>query len=186
MFGRMRLRPSTLLASLCAIPLFGGFLVLDTALAQQPTSDEIIKALTPKPDAGGGRRMRDFRGVAIEPGTESKPPSIDLYINFQYDSAALEPEALLALRSLGKALQSQELKEAQVQIIGHTDAKGSDAYNQKLSERRADAVRSLLVGIYDIKPVRLEALGRGEAELKDKSQPEDGINRRVEIRNVTN
>ena len=100
-------------------------------------------------------------------------------------SAELEPDALLALRSLGQALQSQELKNDRIQIMGHTDAKGSEAYNQKLSERRANAVRSLLVSIYDINSARLEAFGRGKSELKDKDHPEDGINRRVEIRNVT-
>ena len=47
-------------------------------------------------------------------------------------------------------------------------------------------VRSLLAAIYEIDPARLQALGRGKSELKDKSRPEDGINRRVEIRNVTN
>ena len=88
--------------------------------------------------------------------------------------------------SLGQALQSQELKDARIQTVGHTDAKGGDAYNQKLSERRASAVRSLLVGIYDLDPAHLEAVGRGRSDLKDKSQPEDGINRRVEIRNVSN
>ena len=48
------------------------------------------------------------------------------------------------------------------------------------------AVRSLLAAIYEIDPARLQALGRGKSELKDKTRPEDGINRRVEIRNVTN
>ena len=147
---------------------------------------KFVKALTPKPDTPQQRRTRDFRGVKVEPGTVDKPPSIDLYINFRYDSAELEPEALLALKALGQALRSQELNQARIQIIGHTDARGGDAYNQKLSERRASAVRSLMVGIYDIESVRLEVLGRGRSELKDKSRPEDGINRRVEIRNVTN
>ena len=163
-----------LLGILC---LFGGPIIVDRASAQEAkTTDEIVKAL----------KSRSFRGVALEPGTDNKPPSIDLYINFKYDSAELEPEALLALKSLGQALQSQELKDARIQIVGHTDAKGGDAYNQKLSERRASAVRSLLVGIYDLDPAHLEAVGRGRSDLKDESQPEDGINRRVEIRNVSN
>jgi outer membrane protein OmpA-like peptidoglycan-associated protein len=89
-------------------------------------------------------------------------------------------------RLLSRKLRSPELKDAQIQIVGHTDAKGTDAYNNKLSERRASAVRSLLAAIYEIDPARLQALGRGKSELKDKTRPEDGINRRVEIRNVTN
>ena len=143
---------------------------------EQTTADDIVKAL----------KTRSFRGVQIEPGAESKPPSIDLYINFKFDSAELEPDALLALRSLGQALKSQELKDARIQIVGHTDAKGSEAYNQKLSERRASAVRSLLVSIYDIIRLTSKHSGVGKSELKDKSHPEDGINRRVEIRNISN
>jgi flagellar motor protein MotB len=45
-------------------------------------------------------------------------------------------------------------------------------------------VQKLLVASYDIDPTHVEALGRGESELKDRNRPEDGINRRVEIRNV--
>jgi len=163
--------------------LLGGAVARDTATAGEPTSEDIVKALKPKPQVPS-TRTRALRGVTVEPGAESKPPSIDLYINFKFDSAELEPDALLTLKALGKALQSPELKDARIQIIGHTDAKGSDAYNQKLSEQRARAVQKLLVAIYDIDPVHLQAFGRGKSELKDKSRPEDGINRRVEIRNV--
>ena len=163
-------------ALLCAAMLIVSSIVPTNAEGEQPTAGEIVKAL----------KTRSFRGVQIEPGTENKPPSIDLYINFKFNSAELEPDALLALRSLGRALQSQELKDDRIQIVGHTDAKGDDTYNQKLSERRANAVRSLLVSLFDIDSDRLEAIGRGKSELKDTSHPEDGINRRVEIRNVTN
>ena len=145
------------------------------------------KALTAKPTPPAGPHTRSLSlPEKIELGRiESEPPSVDLYINFKSDSAELEPEGLLALKSLGQALQSQELKDARIQIVGHTNAKGSDAYNQELSERRAHAVRSLLVGTYGIDPAHLEALGRGNSELKDKSRPEDDINSRIEIRNVT-
>jgi outer membrane protein OmpA-like peptidoglycan-associated protein len=156
--------------------LLGTAIERDTARAEEPTSDDIVKALKPL--------TRSYRGVAVEPGVENRPPSIDLYINFKFDSAELEPDALLTLKALGQALRSPELKDARIQVIGHTDAKGSDAYNQKLSEQRASAVRKLLVAIYDIDPTHLEAFGRGKSELKDKSRPADGINRRVEIRNV--
>jgi outer membrane protein OmpA-like peptidoglycan-associated protein len=165
-------------AALCVAALLEALVFLDSARAQQPTSEDILKALMPK--------TRDFRGVAVEPGSENKPPSIDLYINFKFDSSELEPDALLSLKALGQALRSPELKDARIQIVGHTDAKGTDTYNNKLSERRASAVRSLLATIYEIDPARLQALGRGKSELKDKTRPEDGINRRVEIRNVTN
>src|SRR5450755_2370540 len=115
--------PDRLLGLLCAAMLMGSPIVLTSAQAEQPTAEDIVKAL----------KTRSFRGVQIEPGTESKPPSIDLYVNFKFDSAELEPDALLVLRSLGQALKSQELKDARIQIVGHTDAKGSETYNQILS-----------------------------------------------------
>jgi outer membrane protein OmpA-like peptidoglycan-associated protein len=183
MLGKSRRTSTTLLALLLVIALVGS-VDRDAARAEEPTSEDIIEALKPKPEVPGRRRTRSMRGVTVEPGAESKPPSIDLYINFKFDSAELEPDALLTLKSLGQALQSPELKDARIQIIGHTDGKGSDSYNEKLSEQRANAVQKLLVAIYDIDPAHVEAFGRGESELKDRSQPEDGINRRVEIRNV--
>src|SRR5262245_34652648 len=90
-----------LLAGAFTAVLISEIALLGSAVAQQPSSDEILKALLPK--------TRDFRGVAIEPGAEGKPPSIDLYINFKFDSAELEPDALRTLKALGQALQSSEL-----------------------------------------------------------------------------
>ncbi|WP_162375546.1 OmpA family protein [Ancylobacter sp. TS-1] len=170
-----------------------GFLVLcgliaasvaPTASAQSanPSADDIVEALVPSGPRGLG--MRSLRGIEETPGTETGPPSIDLYINFKLNSAELEPEALRTLRVLGQALQSPKLKESRILIVGHTDAKGSATYNQELSVRRANAVRSVLVGAFDIEADRLTAEGKGATQLKDSANPEDGINRRVEIRNV--
>lgn len=177
---RRSLLPALLCCGLLGTTSFG-----ESAAAQQPTADDIVKALKAKPDGAGKRKTRSLRGVGVEPGAESKPPSIDLYINFKFDSAELEPDALLALKALGQALQSPELKDAMIQIIGHTDAKGTDAYNQTLSEKRAGAVRQLLVALYDIDPTHVDSFGKGETALKDETNPEDAVNRRVEIRNVT-
>jgi outer membrane protein OmpA-like peptidoglycan-associated protein len=161
-----------------------------SGVAQEPSSDDIINALKPRtlPQGEGGITpgVRSLRGLEVLPSDEpQKAPSIDLYVNFKFDSAELEPDALQSLRSLAVALRSPELKDAKIMIVGHTDAKGSDDYNMKLSQRRAAAVRSALIGSYEIESGRLQANGRGESELKDTSRPEDGINRRVEIRNVT-
>jgi outer membrane protein OmpA-like peptidoglycan-associated protein len=163
-------------------------LPVSIASAQQPSSDDILRALKPNPVPSienAGPATRSLRGIQVVPSEQQKTPSIDLYINFKLDSAELEGEALLALRSLGTALRDPQLKESKIMIVGHTDATGGDDYNMQLSQRRADAVRKLLVGAFDIDSVRLQAVGRGKSELKDPSRPGDGINRRVEIRNVT-
>ncbi|MEO1018876.1 MAG: OmpA family protein, partial [Pseudomonadota bacterium] len=64
---------------------------------------------------------------------------------------------------------------------GHTDAAGSDTYNQSLSELRAASVRDYLVQNYDVDPSRLLTEGRGEAQLLGGYSPDAGENRRVEF-----
>jgi outer membrane protein OmpA-like peptidoglycan-associated protein len=67
-------------------------------------------------------------------------------------------------------------------IEGHTDSIGTDAYNQGLSERRANAVRDVLVDQYGVAGERVNAVGYGETRpVADNSTPEGrAINRRVE------
>jgi outer membrane protein OmpA-like peptidoglycan-associated protein len=115
---------------------------------------------------------------------EDKPPSIDLYIPFEYNSDKLTTEAMLTLKRLGAALKDPRLKGYRFKIAGHTDAKGSAEYNQKLSERRAASVRNYLVFQYDLEISRIEVEGFGKTQLLDPSQPEDGINRRVQVINI--
>jgi len=69
-----------------------------------------------------------------------------------------------------------------VTVIGHTDSVGSDAYNQALSERRAQSVVNYL-GDHGVARVRLEAVGRGETQPRTTNATEAGrqLNRRVEI-----
>jgi outer membrane protein OmpA-like peptidoglycan-associated protein len=153
-----------------------GLVATRTALAQEPTTEEVVKALVPN------KKLRGPRGLSIE-GAD-KPPSIDLYIPFEFDSDKLKTEALLTLKRLGVALKDKRLSSYRFRIAGHTDAKSSAEYNQKLSERRAESVRNYLVFQYDIEPNRIETVGFGKVQLLDSSKPEDGINRRVQIINI--
>uniref|UniRef100_UPI0011AE2E58 OmpA family protein n=1 Tax=Methylobacterium sp. B34 TaxID=95563 RepID=UPI0011AE2E58 len=68
-------------------------------------------------------------------------------------------------------------------IAGHTDAKESEQYNQRLSEARAKAARDHLIFFYDIDPKRLQAIGYGKSRLIAPSEPDSAINRRVQILN---
>ena len=67
-------------------------------------------------------------------------------------------------------------------VEGHTDSVGTDAYNQSLSEKRADAVRDVLVNQYGVGGDRLNAVGYGESRPVADNATEEGraINRRVE------
>jgi outer membrane protein OmpA-like peptidoglycan-associated protein len=129
---------------------------------------------------------RDFRGVTVTPGPAGTDPlSVNLYVNFAYDSAALTSDARIILDRLGYALVDDRLKEFAFMIEGHTDAKGSEPYNQTLSEQRAQTVQRYLIDNFGIAVARLRARGFGKTRLLDPSRPEDAVNRRVQVVNLT-
>jgi outer membrane protein OmpA-like peptidoglycan-associated protein len=111
-------------------------------------------------------------------------PKVDLDINFDYNSAAVTPKAEPQLNSLGKALTSSELAGSVFMVGGHTDAKGSDGYNQTLSERRAETVRRFLMDNYHIPAANLVTAGYGKKGMKNTADPYAAENRRVEIVNM--
>jgi outer membrane protein OmpA-like peptidoglycan-associated protein len=111
-------------------------------------------------------------------------PKIDLDINFDFDSAALTPRTEPQLHSLGKALTSDELAGSVIMLGGHTDGKGSDAYNHDLSERRAQAVKRFLIETYHIPAANLLSAGYGKEGYKNPADPFAAENRRVEVVNM--
>lgn len=106
---------------------------------------------------------------------------VDVRIQFLFDSAVLTASALPMLDEVAAAITSQRLNIYRFAIEGHTDARGTDKYNQALSELRAQAVKLYLVEIREIDHKRFDIIGYGEQHLLDASTPEAGINRRVRI-----
>jgi outer membrane protein OmpA-like peptidoglycan-associated protein len=162
--------------------VLGGLLFATSAGAQ--SVDDIKKSLTPTfrglPDLSDPNE----RGITIVEPAKPNPPSIDLHIPFAFNSDQLMPDAIVILRRLGEALKDPAFANSKFRIAGHTDAKGTAAYNQALSERRAQVVRNYLVFQYDMDPTRLDAMGYGFTQLSDPAHPDDGINRRVQIVNT--
>ena len=113
-----------------------------------------------------------------------KRPKVNLEINFEYNSVALTPQAEPQLNNLGQALTSSDLSGSVVLLGGHTDAKGGDDYNQKLSERRAETVKRFLMEKYRIPASNLVTAGYGKNGLKNPADPLAAENRRVEIVNM--
>ncbi|MBN8989343.1 MAG: OmpA family protein [Rhizobiales bacterium] len=113
-------------------------------------------------------------------------PKIDLEINFEYNSAEISPKSLESVQALGRALSSPDLKGSTFVVAGHTDAAGAEAYNQELSERRADAIKRYLVDKYGINGTDLVTVGYGKSKLKDPAQPMAETNRRVQVVNMEN
>jgi outer membrane protein OmpA-like peptidoglycan-associated protein len=113
-------------------------------------------------------------------------PNIDLEITFDYNSADISAKSLPSVQALGRALTSAELKGSTFIVAGHTDAAGGDAYNQELSERRADSIKRYLTDKFGIAGTDLVTVGYGKSKLKDPSQPMAEVNRRVQVVNMEN
>ena len=102
-------------------------------------------------------------------------------VNFEFNKDSLTPGARDVLIDVSKGLNSQ--KDLRVEIAGHTDSKGSDSYNQRLSERRAASVRTFLLS-QGVSPAQLVSKGYGEAQPAATNDTDAGRaqNRRVEFR----
>ena len=122
----------------------------------------------------------DLEGAEIERVGEGIQITFDSGILFDFDSANLRPEARENLSTLAASLQ--EYPQTDVLIIGHTDSKGTDAYNQGLSERRAGSAADYLIA-RGIPGDRISTMGKGESEPVADNETEAGRqeNRRVEI-----
>ncbi|MEI6535729.1 MAG: OmpA family protein [Verrucomicrobiaceae bacterium] len=116
--------------------------------------------------------------------TKYDMPKLDLEVYFDFDSAKVREAALPTLIKLGQTLTDPSLASQRIIISGHTDAVGSETDNQKLSEARADAVKSFLVTNFQIDPLRVIAVGYGEEKLKNTADPEADENRRVTVVNI--
>jgi outer membrane protein OmpA-like peptidoglycan-associated protein len=174
------------------------------ASAQAPSTEQMVRDLQcregqdcePEPRRRtrglGGPTKRSF---SFEPATEvgrkeleqrvkeGALPSTDLEVYFAYNSAEVLPEARTLLDNLGRALTDPRLADSGFVLVGHTDAKGSEGYNQSLSERRAAAVREYLMQTFNIDAARLTAYGRGKTALKLPDEPFAAMNRRVQVVN---
>ncbi|MCA9562955.1 MAG: OmpA family protein, partial [Myxococcales bacterium] len=136
-----------------------------------------------------GAPFRVYNGLEAADGVPvrcTSPPSSALTcgsivygINFDYDSADIRPESRVVLDALFQGLQGVE---GAIVIEGHTSSEGSEAYNQSLSERRAQSVVDELVG-RGLSASQISASGRGEDEPIAPNDTETGrsMNRRVVV-----
>ncbi|MBK3661948.1 OmpA family protein [Bradyrhizobium diazoefficiens] len=199
----------TLGAALSLTPAFAG----DDGNSKNVSEDEIVRALAPPkkpltrglsiapqtdptPNPAETKLIQSVRGRATRSlsSTEREEiasaakdkPNIDLEITFDYNSADISAKSLPSVQALGRALTSPDLKGSTFVVAGHTDAAGGEAYNQELSERRADSIKRYLVDKYSIAASDLVTVGYGKSKLKDPSQPMAEVNRRVQVVNMEN
>lgn len=132
-------------------------------------------------------------GVEVKRGTDPLDPSDDVIkidvpivlegITFAFNKSEITPESDKVLMGALKTLQIHT--DIVVEISGHTDNVGSNAYNQKLSQRRSDAVKAWLVA-KGIPSDRITSVGYGEEHPRVANDTEDNmrLNRRIEFKRI--
>ncbi len=129
--------------------------------SSQPPAPPMVEAVTPPP-------------------TPAPELARSYIVFFDWNSTAITPEADAIIHDAANAASS--LGVARIELTGHADRSGSAAYNQKLSVRRAEAVKAVLVGL-GVAPEQITTVGKGETAPLVPTP--DGVrepqNRRVEI-----
>ena len=192
--------------------LVAAALVLPVGIAmgqQNPSSQQIIDALKPKPPLTRSLsaapadqakkaetdkfidtlRNRPTRSLSTDERQQiatvaETRPRIDLEIKFDYNSANIAQAAIPDMNNLGKALTDPSLKGSTFVLAGHTDAVGGEEYNLDLSNRRADAVKRYLMDKFGLASSNLVTAGYGKTRLKNSGRPTAPENRRVEVVNM--
>ena len=183
--------------SLSAITFIASAVLANSlAFAQTtPSAQQMIEQLKVQPVPEAPRRTRSLRNLSVEavdqaadttpsaPVAPAVKPSLSLQIQFEFNSAQISPLSQQALLNLSTALKAAELSTSKFEVEGHTDAKGNDAYNLKLSQQRAEAVQQFLVH-QGVAINRLMASGKGSTHLANAGNPLAAENRRVRIVNL--
>lgn len=123
--------------------------------------------------------------TAVEQSNAPDELAFAMRVQFEYDSFRLTDDARQVLDKIAGVLNDELMQDKVVEIEGHADAHGPDAYNLSLSQLRARSVRAYLMQEHGVAPQRLQFVGKGETEPYNPQDPYDGVNRRVEFQNVT-
>jgi outer membrane protein OmpA-like peptidoglycan-associated protein len=123
-----------------------------------------------------GTQISRDRRFAIRPG-------VNLPVQFDFDRSDLNSRGIRQINELGEALTREKMKSWSFLLVGHTDKRGTAAYNQVLSEKRAHSVKMELERRFRPLIRRLKTEGRGEAELLYEGDTESDhmLNRRVKV-----
>lgn len=158
--------------------------------ASQQTAEELQKLFEQQKTRGlviapadGGNGNAAPTEEQLEQATVYTPTdsetAINVRISFDFDSALLREDQKPKLSTLCEAMTNME---GQIfRIVGHTDSKGSEKYNQNLSVLRANEVKRFMVGTCGISEDRLIAIGVGEEHPVNDANPAADENRRVEF-----
>jgi outer membrane protein OmpA-like peptidoglycan-associated protein len=144
------------------------------------TAAEIVKALSPSSSSPWQRKSYN-KDKKIDGLAYDIPPVI-APIDFKYNSSTIKSQSHPLLKEYAKALKTG-LRDAKIEIGGHTDSKGSWGYNKSLSKRRANAVKRFLIS-QRVSSQQLKVIGYGEDKPIATNRTNSGRakNRRVEFK----
>jgi OOP family OmpA-OmpF porin len=108
-------------------------------------------------------------------------PTFNLDIKFDVDTPIILPESYETVGRVADALVNAPLLPYTFLIVGHSDSNGRREANVILSQRRADAIRDVLVNTFKISSKRLQSLGLGEEQFIDQAHPASPVNLQIQI-----
>jgi outer membrane protein OmpA-like peptidoglycan-associated protein len=145
-----------------------------------PKVEDIEGALYPKEVVALKDECAQMEKIGLRCQSVIPKSSLDtIQITFARGSALLTEEGKGFLRSVGAALQRKAGVWKSLVVEGHTDSTGSDSANRRLSQQRADSVKSFLQAEFGLS--NIETAGRSSDRLRDTDNPSSGLNRRVEF-----
>jgi OmpA-OmpF porin, OOP family len=179
-----QLRPAPKLGPSQGLPQIG---------VSRPEANPNFHPAAASPEAGAptppGGKKRPPSGAVVasqRPATTESPAPRMAFstIQFAFGSTQLTPESTETLRNLGDVLNHRLSDQKSFLIEGHTDRKGTRAYNDELSKGRAEAVKDYLVRETGVAPDRLQTVGKGYSEPVNPETPYAAENRRVVVVNL--
>ena len=114
----------------------------------------------------------------------NKLPHFNVEVKFNPDSPIIRPESYQTLGRIADALYDPSLTPYGFLIVGHTESTGRRDVNLTLSQRRADAIRDVLVTTFKMSSKRIQVIGLGEEQLLDGARPTAPVNQQVQVMTV--
>jgi OmpA-OmpF porin, OOP family len=169
-----------------------------TAAPPAPARDDIVNALSkfesgPELDLPALKQKITERSKMRgknEPEPAKRPlivpelkdlPTFNLAIQFDVDTPIILPASYETVGRLADSLVNAPLLPYTFLIVGHMDSNGKREANVILSQRRADALRDVLVNTFKISNKRIQSLGLGEEQFIDQSRPTSPVNLQIQI-----
>jgi OmpA-OmpF porin, OOP family len=187
--------------ALLAVLLVAATVPVSPSRGQAATRDDIIGQLSrfetaPELDLAALRQKTLERSrirSRNEPEASKRPPiapelqglpGFNVDIQFDTDTPIVRPQSYETIGRIADALVQVKLLPYSFLIVGHIEANGKRESNVILSQRRADAIRDILVNTFKISAKRLQAVGLGEEQLLDPPHPTASANQQMQILTV--